>query len=181
MVERQAAVDRYRFAASLEAQVTTDPLGRLAKRERVWGVEYSGALVEQRQQRGRRHFVSTGHGRILVTDRRIIYLGAKKTEWRYDKLTDFRLDQPESGQALALFAVTNRQKVSGFQPDQSQTLLVIQIAVTAAQGRHEQFLAALRADVQRLDVQGPVIPTQPRGYTPVSLSAAEARVAWEAG
>jgi heat shock protein HtpX len=179
VVERRAAADRHRFAAFLEPQATTDPLGRLAKRERVWGAEYTGALVEQRQQRGRRHLVATGRGRILITDHRIIYLGAKKTEWRYDKLTDFGLDQPESGQALALFAVTNRKKVSGFQPDQSQTLLVIQVAVAAAQGRHEQFLAALRADVQRLDAQRPVIPTQPTGCGRVELSAAEAEVVWD--
>jgi hypothetical protein len=57
---------------------------------------------------------------------------------------------------------------------------VSQIAIAAAQGRHEQFLAALRADMQRLDAQQPVIPTQPRRYTPVAMSAAEAGVAWEA-
>jgi heat shock protein HtpX len=117
MVERQAAVDRYRFAASLEPQVTTEPLGRPTKRERVWGVEYSGALVEQRQQRGRRHFVSTGHGRILVTDRRIIYLGAKKTEWRYDKLSDFRLDQPESGRR----SPSSRSRIARSSRDSSPT------------------------------------------------------------
>lgn len=165
LVERRAALDRYEFAASLEPRLTSDPLGRLSKRERLWGVEYTGVLVEQRQQRGRRHLVATERGRILVTDKRIIYLGSKKTEWRYDRLLDFRLDQPEDGQALALFAVSNRQKVSGFQPDQSPTLLVIQVAVAAAQGRHEQFLAALRGDVERLDAKRPAIPAQRSGQT----------------
>ena len=157
--------------------------------ERAFAFVEQGCLVENRRPAG--HDVPTvvERGAVLVTDRRVVFSGAKRREWLFDQLTNvYHLTNGGT-----MMSVTNRQNPSGvaFGTDVTGRFR-LDLALAVARGdrasftaAHESLLTAHLAMEPHPPAPPPTAPVPPAMPTAAELRAAHAarratRGAWVA-
>lgn len=97
----------------------------------------------------------TDRGLFVVTDRRCMFIGTKRTtEWAYSKLVGFSLE----GEGVAVFNVSNRQKASGVAYGaEAEARVDATVAAVIAKfqgaGAHTALLDELSADVRAIQAE----------------------------
>lgn len=106
------------------------------------GVRYRVGHTRGHVVQGAERPVVIDNGTGVVTNQRMVFVGSmRSTEWAYSKLLGFSLEQD----GMALFNVSNRQKVSGFayQPEVDHIVDAVVSAAIAAFQSPEDHAAVL--------------------------------------
>jgi hypothetical protein len=101
-------------------------------------------------------------GTATITDRRVVFLGARRTrEWEFAHLLGY---QHDAEQPVTLFQVSNREKVSGLLYDRQLTEEVhfrLALALAHAHGEVDRFVAHIEAQLAEHERSKPVPPALP--------------------
>jgi hypothetical protein len=136
---------------------------KLRRDERVLSA-VGGVLLERRTRQGQTSTVVAGEGTVVVTDHRVVFDGAKKREWAFNKLQEIQ----HVGEDATLMRVTNRQTVSGigYVGDVELIRLMIDVAVAHQRGERHQVADRLRQQIVQHDRVRPIPPQQPEHPAP---------------
>lgn len=110
------------------------------------GVTYRVGASKRTYQQGAEVFQPTDQGTFVITDRRCLFVGSKRTtEWAFSKLVGFSLE----GVGSAIFNVSNRQKASGviYGAELENTVDVL-IAAAVARFQSEEAHATLVKELE---------------------------------
>lgn len=118
-----------------------------------------GQLIDVRSQQSNEYSARVDHGWVTVTSHRVIFTGAKKREWAFDKLQA----ENEVGSDATMLKVSNRQKWSGIAySDAERTRVLLAAAVADARDEARTTVAAVVQEKLRShDLARPVPPTHP--------------------
>lgn len=157
------------------------------------GVSYRIGGSRGTYQQGEERPTPTDEGLFVVTDRRCIFIGTKRTtEWAFNKLVGYSTDGP----GTAFFNVTNRQKTTGVLfgteiEHRVDATIAAAIARHTSDEAHTELLAAMRSEYEHVYAtwkaldegreppqrQGRELPTPAPSATPVEASATSGRLA----
>ena len=100
------------------------------------GVSYRTGSSRGTYQQGAEILTPVDEGRFVVTNRRCVFIGSRRTtEWSYSKLVGFSLE----GEGVAFFNVSNRQKTTGvLYGTEYENKLDTTIAAAIARAQSEQ-------------------------------------------
>lgn len=144
--------------------------------ERAFAFVEMGSLVENRRPNGYDVPTVVERGSVLVTDRRVVFTGAKRREWLYDQLTD--VTHLTNGGTM--MRVTNRQNPSGvaFGTD-PRGRFRLDLALSVARGDRAAFAAAHAGGLAShlASEPRPPAPLPPAPVPPPMPTAAELRAA----
>jgi hypothetical protein len=120
--------------------------GRLRRGERVLIVA-DGALIEERSRQNAQHLAEEGTGMVVVTSHRLIFAGATKREWDYDKF----VGEQQVGPGTTIIKVANRQRRSGvrFTEEVERARLMLDLALADARGSRSSVERRVRDDLTR--------------------------------
>ena len=118
-----------------------------------------GELIDVRSRQGNEYSARVDHGWVTVTSLRVVFTGAKKREWAFDKL----LGKRDVGCDATMLKVSNRQKWSGVAyGDAEQTRVFLAAAMADARNEPRTTVAAtVEEQVRQHDLARPVPPTHP--------------------
>lgn len=112
------------------------------------------ALVELQERDGVEVPVEVDHGRLVVTDARVLFVGTESRDWEFAKLQSIRhLDD------RTLIAVSNRPVVSGVSyADADVVRLYLELALAEAKGTSRSVLTMLKQGVRSHELRRPQAP-----------------------
>ncbi|MFB7288114.1 hypothetical protein [Actinacidiphila glaucinigra] len=158
---RDELADLRTLAESLQGEETSGTDFRWGRRragERVLLVT-PVSLVEVRTRQGVIFTERTGHGEMVITDRRVLFDGAgKRREWAYDKWLSHEHQQSTS---QTMMSVSNRQKPSGVAysvAEAARVRLVIDLVVASSRGRRAEVVERTRRALADHDRMRPAAP-----------------------
>ncbi|MFD2078205.1 Ig-like domain-containing protein [Actinopolymorpha cephalotaxi] len=165
VAEENAWVQRRRQLSSLletakyeNGSPSNHAVDKLRSGERVL-LTTTVAMLEERRKQGSKYLAETGSGRVVVTDRRVVFEGQKKREWAFDKLEYTH----SAGPNALLMKVANRQALSGirFVSDVERNRLLLEIAVADFSGRRHEVIRRVEGELAAHDRTRPQEPIRP--------------------
>jgi len=126
------------------------------------GVRYRAATTGGKKEPGEEAPAAVDKGMATVTDRRIVFHGARRTrEWSFDKLDGYHND---GRVPVTLFNVSNREKVSGLLYDRAQVEDVhfrLALALAHHNGNVEAFVDHIERQLAMHEAARPEPPQLP--------------------
>ena len=143
-------------------------LVRLKRGETVYA-RFEGSLVEQRRRGGQPFLVTVGPGSVVLTDRRVVFVGDKKREWAHEHT----LHVEHLDQGVTLIDVSNRQTLSGiaYHQDPERIRLLLDLARADPEGRRGDVVKAMRLVLAQHASGEPTPPPVPQPRTPETVAS----------
>ena len=129
-----------------------------------FAVEPNGGLVELRRPRGIDVPTVVEGGHVYVTSHRVVFHGAKRREWSFDKL----VDRSHGHSGLTMMRVENRQQPSGVSYG-GHVQFRLDLALAVSEGRRAELVAALRNRLAGHVAAQPRPPAAPPPPPPVPV------------
>jgi hypothetical protein len=135
-------------------------------------VRYRAAVAKGKREPGEEAPAAVDTGAATVTDRRVVFQGAKRTrEWSFDKLLGYHND---GRVPLTLFHVANREKVSGLLYERGQAEEV-HFRLALALAHHHREVDGLVAHIEGQLVAHEASRPAPPELPPAARSALPSR------
>jgi hypothetical protein len=121
-------------------------------------------MIEMRSKDGNEYPSTVDQGTVTVTSTRVVFNGAKKREWAFEKLEGIQ----HVGTDRTMMFVGNRKTWSGVTyDDPERTRLLLQLAVADATGTRQSVIDAVGRSLRDHGAHRPT-PPEPPGPAPAS-------------